>query len=215
MKAQKKYGHFKLAVEWHGTWKQCQTVCALRICQFVRLALRTDSKPCWLYLCCWRCRSQSPALHLMLWLCWRPAQRRGSVEGSAPRAPVFVLEEQIKPCGSHGFPRLRVFPAKQQAYRHHAEDTDSLRDPWPATRPPLRRSHRTLLHCSYPAVPRSPLNWQPATKKGTIYPHLYKLGSWSSHADLAHHNLWTLITISSINHFHQHYPKNMEPCPNE
>lgn len=93
MKAQKKYGHFKLAVEWHGTWKQCQTVCALRICQFVRLALRTDSKPCWLYLCCWRCRSQSPALHLMLWLCWRPAQRRGSVEGSAPRAPVFVLEE--------------------------------------------------------------------------------------------------------------------------
>lgn len=122
--------------------------------------------PCRLYLCCWRCRSRSPALRSMWWLCWRPAQRRGSVEGSAPRARVFVLEEQIKPICLAVNPTLittRVCP--REAYHHRAEDTDSLRGLWPATRPPLRRSHRTLLHCSYPAVPRSPLSWPPATRR--------------------------------------------------
>lgn len=38
-------------------------------------------------------------LHLKLWLCWRPAQRKGWVVGSGPRAQaVLVLEEQIKWC---------------------------------------------------------------------------------------------------------------------
>lgn len=165
------------------------------------LGLNTDSTPRCLYLCCWRCRSRSPAPRWTWWLCWRPAQRRGWVEASAPHAPAFVLEDQNeKPrrlvVGPKPVARRVSPPRDEKAYRRRGEDTDSLRGLWPATRPPLRRSHRTLLHCSYPAVPRSPLSWPPATKTALFIHTHTRPAVESSQARMTHHNLSTLINIS-------------------
>lgn len=65
------------------------------------------------------------------------------------------------------------------AYHHRGEGTDFHRGLWPMTRPLLHHSHRTPLHCSYPAVPRSPLSWPPDTQT-TFFIHT--------------HTRWTLVT---------------------
>lgn len=150
------------------------------------LLFNTYLTPSTLYLCCWKCHSQSPVLRLMLWLCWKPAQRRGSVAGSVPRAQeALVLEEQIKRL-SHNLAHSQAHKVSpwNVAYHHRGEDTDSHRGPWPVTRPLLHRSHRTLLHCSYPAVPRSPLSWPPDTQT-TLFIHTHTLTGhlthWRSH----------------------------------
>lgn len=77
----------------------------------------------------------------------------------------------------HKFPRLRV------AYHHHGEDTDFHHGLWTMTRPLLHHSHRTPLHCSYPAAPRSPLSWPPDTQT-TLFIHTHS------------HTHWTLVTHS-------------------
>lgn len=51
---------------------------------------KVNSTPSWPYLCCWRCHSQSPVLHLKLRLYWRPAQRKGWVAGSGSHAQAML-----------------------------------------------------------------------------------------------------------------------------
>lgn len=119
------------------------------------------------HLCCWRCRSRSPELRLKSWLCWTPARRKGWAAGSEPRArAALVLREQIKTTfilQVHHISQM-FLETPSVAYRHRGGGTDSRRGLWPATTLLLHRSRKTPLHCSYPAVPRSPLSWPPDTQ---------------------------------------------------
>lgn len=73
----------------------------------------------------------------------------------------------------------QMFPI-EWAYRHHGEGTDSHHGLWPMTRPLLHHSHRTPLHCSYPAVPRSPLSWPPVSQT-TLFIHTHTHTQHMSH----------------------------------
>lgn len=77
--------------------------------------------------------------------------------------------------GVHKFSLLSV------AYRHRGEDTDFHHGLWTMTRPLLHHSHRTPLHCSYPAAPRSPLSWPPDTQT-TLFIHTHTHTEHLSHS---------------------------------
>lgn len=165
------YGYLKSAVAWYGTF----TANVLRICDLV-------STPRCLYLCCWRCRSRSPAPRWTWWLCWRPAQRRGWVEASAPRAPAFVLEEQNekprrlavgpRPGGSQSFAAAwrKGLPSSWRRYwfppRSLASDQAS-----PSS---LSQNSTTLFLSSCTQVPSELITCH---KNGTLYPHSHTAGS--------------------------------------
>lgn len=188
------YGYLKSAVAWYGTF----TANVIRICDLV--STPTRHRVAFTFVV-------GDAVVEAL----RPVGRGGSVEGlhreGAGRRrlrPVFQRLFWRSKTKNHVVWRSdpsrvarRVSPPRgEEAYRRRGEDTDSLPGLWPATRPPLRRSHRTLLHCSYPAVPRSPLSWSPATKTALFIHTHTRPAVESSQARMTHHNLSTLINIS-------------------
>lgn len=96
---------------------------------------------------------------------------RSSVEGlNRERAGWGSLCPLLKQClfyktksngVNYSHSEVHKFPSIGVAHRHHGGDTDSHHCLLPVTRPLLRRSHRTPLHCSCPAVPSFPLSWPP------------------------------------------------------
>lgn len=149
------------------------------------LSLKTYSKPSWPHLCCWRCHSQSPALRLTLWLCWRPVQRKGWVAGSGPRAQaVLVLEEQMKwrILTIHHILRFTSFPPIERglpsSWRRYWFPPRSLASDQ-ASPSSLSQNSTTLFLSSCTQVPSELTTWY---TNNTLYPYSHTL----EHLSLAH-----------------------------